>query len=278
LKISNLIADSVQLAGLQIINALARSGGYSVQRGISYGPYDRNQLDHYVRDNTPADEIQTRPLILFFYGGSWQSGNRRNYRFVADTLCAMGCDVVIPDYRLYPEVRFSDMLEDVRLAALWILESGQIDDRRPIFIMGHSAGAQLGSVLCLNRELLSHIDNIESRIAAFIGLAGLYDFYPFTEKSHWDLFAPEDEYPLSQAVNFVRQDAPPLYLLHGKEDLTVRRGQSKSLMEKQIAVGGQASREVYEGVGHVDLVVSFSVFHRRNNRVIENIKNFIQRS
>ena len=59
---------------------------------------------------------------------------------------------------------------------------------------------------------------------ALVGLAGPYDFFPFTEADHWDLFAPKDEYPASQAVNFVRPDAAPLYLLHGAEDQRVRRG------------------------------------------------------
>jgi len=284
LKFKKIVEASAQLAGLQIINALARSGGYRVRRGIKYGPHARNRLDYYVRDRvrenvqgySEDERTKLRPLVLFIYGGNWQSGNRQDYRFVADTLCGMGCDVVLPDYRLYPEVRFSSMLDDVRLAATWLLQNEEIEAERPIFIMGHSAGAQLGSLLCLNKELLSHIDEVENRITAFIGLSGPYDFYPYTEESHWDLFAPEHEYPNSQAVNFVRPGAPPLYLLHGRDDNRVRRGHSKSLMEKQIAVGGRASREVYAGIGHADLVVSFSVFHRRRSKAVKDIRHFIE--
>lgn len=276
MKIRNLLAGSAQLAGLRIINAVARSGGYRVKRAISYGPASRNLLDHYILNNDGTEATEQRPLVLFIYGGNWQSGHRSDYRFVADTLCSMGCDVVVPDYRLYPEVRFSEMLEDLRLATTWVMQSDEIDTRRPIYIMGHSAGAQLGSLLCLNRDILSDIHDVEQRIAAFIGLSGPYDFFPYTEESHWDLFAPEHEYPLSQAVNFVRPEAPPLYLLHGADDRRVRRGHSKSLMEKQIAAGGQASREVYEGVGHVDMVVSFSVFHRRRSQAVKDIEKFIK--
>ncbi|MDG1835686.1 MAG: alpha/beta hydrolase, partial [Pseudomonadales bacterium] len=278
LKLRNFISDSVQLAGVRIVNAAAKSGGYHVNRGISYGPEPRNQLDHYVLHTGHAEDKLKRPLVMFIYGGNWQSGHRGNYRFVADTLCSLGYDVVVPDYRLYPDVRFSDILSDVRMAITWVMNSEEIDSRRPIYVMGHSAGAQLGSLLCLNPALMSHLPGAEKRIAAFIGLSGPYDFYPYTEESHWDLFAPQHEYPLSQAVNFVRPDAPPLYLLHGKEDNRVRRGHSKSLMEKQLAVGGQACREVYEGIGHVDMVVSFSVFHRRKSQAVKDIKSFIDRT
>ena len=200
LKIKKIIAESAQTAGLRLINSVARSGGYKVCRDISYGSHERNKLDYYVRHCDLDEDISSRPLVLFIYGGNWQSGNRRDYRFVADTLCSMGCDVVIPDYRLYPEVRFRDMLEDVRSAATWIFENKNIHANRPVYIMGHSAGAQLGSLLCLNGALLSHIEGVESRIAAFIGLSGPYDFYPYTEESHWDLFAPEHEYPLSRLL------------------------------------------------------------------------------
>ena len=278
MKIRNLVAGSLQNAGLRVINALARSGRYRVYTDVPYGADDRNRLDYYIRTDTAEDPVHARPLVLFFYGGNWQSGRRQDYRFVADTLCKMGCDVIVPDYRLYPEVRFSGIIDDVSLAATWLFQNKQIDPGRPIFIMGHSAGAQLGSLLCLNQALLSHIDAVERRIAGFIGLSGPYDFYPYTEESHWDLFSPERAYPNSQAVNFVRAGGPPLYLLHGKEDSRVRRGHSKSLMEKQIAAGGDASREVYEGVGHVDMVVSFSVFHRRKSQAVKDVENFILRS
>ena len=43
---------------------------------------------------------------------------------------------------------------------------------------------------------------------------------------------------MSLLVNFVRGDAPELYLLHGADDTRVRRGHSKSLMEKQVEAGG----------------------------------------
>jgi acetyl esterase/lipase len=135
----------------------------------------------------------------------------------------------------------------------------------PIILMGHSAGAQLGSLLALEPD--------NSNLAAFIGMAGPYDFYPFTEDEHWDLFSPD--YEISQPVNFVSATAPPFYLLHGEDDQRVRRGHSKSLMQKQCEVGGVATREVYKDMGHVDIILSFSPFHRRGSQVVSDIQTFI---
>ena len=252
--------DLWQRVGLWAINGLARSVPTQRQR-LAYGTHGRQQLDWYRHPDS-----RPRPTVVFFYGGNWRSGRRQDYRFVADTLMTLGCNVVVPDYRLYPEVRFDEIQRDAQQAMELVLKHLPCDT--PLILMGHSAGAQIGALLTLNDELLS--DN--QRISAFIGLAGPYDFYPFTEEDHWDLFGPEPAFPASQPVNFVRPAAAPLYLLHGADDRRVRRGHSKSLMEKQQAAGGAARREVYADMGHVDIIVNFSRLHRGRSAVIRDIE------
>ena len=256
-------SDVWQRLGLFAINALARSVPTRLEQ-VSYGSQPRHYLDCYRHADGAA-----RPTVVFFYGGNWQSGHRRDYRFVADTLLTLGCDVVIPDYRLYPHVRFADILEDACQAVETVLD--RVPDDRPLLLMGHSAGAQIGALLTLDAGLLS--DN--RRIAGFIGLAGPYDFYPFTEDEHWELFGPEEAYPASQPVNFVRSDAAPLYLLHGEIDRRVHRGHSKSLMQKQQAAGGIAQREVYPGMAHVDILLQFTRLHRRRSAVVRDVGRFL---
>ena len=253
----------IQMAGLQLMNLMARSGGYRVETH-DYGPRTREQLDWYVVDESLA-------TVIFYYGGNWRSGKRQEYRFVADTLCQMGVNVMLPDFPLYPAYRFAEILEGVVAATDHFMQEVAVD--APVILMGHSSGAQKAALLALDHSLLRSPE----RIRAMIGLSGPYDFFPFTEDDHWDLFAPEENYPRSQPVNYVRPGAPPLYLLHGRDDRRVRRGHSKSLVEKQQAVGGTARREVYDGMGHVDAVVSFSRIHRRNSQLIRDIHSFIDK-
>ncbi len=249
--------------GLYAINMLSLLGRYK-RRSRSYGTHARQVLDWYEGEG--RDE--RRPLVLFIYGGNWQSGVRHDYRFVADTLVSMGCDVVIPDYRLYPEARFGEILSDVGLCLHYVL--AHTDEDRPIYVMGHSAGAQMGALLTLNRDVEG-----SARVSGFVGLAGPYDFYPFKEDAHWDLFGPEHAYADSQPVNFVGSHAPALYLLHGEDDRRVRCRHSRSLVEKQRAAGGQASVEVYQNMGHVDIILSFSALHRGRSKVIADIRQFV---
>ncbi|MBQ76699.1 MAG: alpha/beta hydrolase [Gammaproteobacteria bacterium] len=263
MKFKEIMHDLSQIAGLKVMNTIARSGEYVLQESC-YGAHERHRYDCYLHKEANA----SRPKIIFIYGGNWRSGGRRDYRFVADSFCSLGFDVFIPDYRLFPEVRFGQILDDIRLAVDEIMSSITLG---PIFLVGHSAGAQLAALLTLNARLLRSTQ----RIAGFVGLAGPYDFFPYTEDSHWELFAPAEKYPESQPVNFVRSDAAPLYLLHGKDDKRVRRGHSKSLMEKQQAVGGMARREVYDGMGHIDIVASLSRIYPGKSEVLRDINRFV---
>ena len=250
-----------QIAGLAALNALARLGNYRHQE-IHFGSSATEKIDWYQVD-------AKAPTIIFYYGGNWRSYRKEDYRFVADTLCGMGVNVAIPDFLKYPAHRFDSILTSAVAATNHFLE--EVNDN-PVILMGHSSGAQLAALLTLNTELLASPE----RILAMIGLSGPYDFYPFTDDDHWDLFGPEEFYQNSQPVNYVRSDAPELYLLHGAEDTRVRRGHSKSLMEKQIEAGGAARREVYAGMGHTDAVVSFSRIHRRKSPLVRDIQTFIQ--
>ncbi|MEE4301868.1 MAG: alpha/beta hydrolase [Pseudomonadales bacterium] len=259
------LAELRQRLGLVVVNAIAHSVP-ATREQVAYGHTPRHHLDWYRRRGG-----ERRPTVLFFYGGNWRSGRRQDYRFVADTLMTLDCDVVVPDYRLYPHVRFSEILQDAREATEAVL--ARLPEGEPLVLMGHSAGAQLAALLTLDASLLRD----PSRIAGCIGLAGPYDFYPFTEDDHWELFGPEEAYPSSQPVNFVRADAAPLYLLHGETDQRVHRGHSKSLMEKQRAAGGVAEREVYPGMGHVEIIVEFTRLHRRRSAVVRDIGRFVQR-
>jgi len=262
--------DWKQVAGLWLINLLSGKKSSTVRRDIAYGNAPRNLLDYY---ECRASDRSSVPVVLFFYGGNWRWGRKADYQFVAAGLCQQGFDVVIPDYRLYPDVHFDGILEDARNACLWVLEQTA---RRPVIVIGHSAGAQLGALLCLNPDIYPDGVLPLDRLRAFVGLAGPYDFYPYSEDFHYDLFGPEERYPESQPVNFVRQEAPPMYLLHGREDQRVRRGHSKSLMEKMQSAGGRASREVYDDMGHADLVLSLAPFFKNRYPVIADVIRFIQ--
>src|SRR5947209_17939846 len=63
-----------------------------------------------------------RPLVVFWYGGRWEEGDKSNYRFVGDALAALGCVVVLPNYRHYPNVKLAGFMQDAAEAAAWAVK------------------------------------------------------------------------------------------------------------------------------------------------------------
>ena len=89
-----------------IPNLLARWQGCDVVRDIPYADGERRSLDVY----RPSDG-RSAPVLVFFYGGSWQMGSKDIYVFLATALASHGYVVVAPDYRVYPEVKFPAFLQ-----------------------------------------------------------------------------------------------------------------------------------------------------------------------
>ena len=83
------------------INLLVPAKGYTLHAGLAYGKDARQKLDIYVPDGLKAPA----PVILFFYGGSWESGDRATYKAFGQAFASKGIVTVVADYRLYPEVR-----------------------------------------------------------------------------------------------------------------------------------------------------------------------------
>lgn len=162
---------------LRLLNGVIPHDGFERQAGIAYGEGERRRLDVYVPKGAgPAP----RPVIVFFYGGSWKGGDRANYLFVAEALTARGFVVVIPDYRVYPEVRYPGFVEDGAKAVAWTRrEIARFHgDASRLYVMGHSAGSLIAAMLAYNDRFLKAEGMERSDIRGLIGLAGPYDFKP----------------------------------------------------------------------------------------------------
>src|SRR4051794_31202998 len=121
-------------------------------KDIPFADGDRMKLDVYG----PKNPSGPAPVVMFIYGGSWKQGSRNDYQFVGHALAANGFVVVIPDYRLYPEVSYPKFLEDNAAAAKWIQDNiGTYGgDTSRFFIAGHSAGAYNAVMLGLEKSFL----------------------------------------------------------------------------------------------------------------------------
>ncbi len=262
------------------INSLALTGQYDVETNISYGEHATNKLDIYVPelDKTP-DRVKHYPVVIFFYGGCWggcKTYPKEHYRFVAQALTSNNTIVVIPDYRLYPDVRFPQIMDDARIATNWVKnhihEYGGNPDQ--LFLTGHSAGAHLAAMLTLNEDYLQ--PEAYRSIRGFVGLAGPYDFLPFTENYQKEVFGPPERYSESQPVNYVDGNEPPLLLLYGTEDDSVKPHNINNLEEKVRQSGGNVKTFRYAGLDHAGILAALSIPLRDRHPVWSDIKAFVQ--
>lgn len=248
----------VLLAGcspLELLNKTSPDRHYERTADVAYGPDSRHVLDIY----RPASPLPSAPLVVFFYGGGWRSGDKNNYEFVASALTASGITVVVPDYRLFPDVAFPAFVEDAAAAVSWsVRNAGELGvSPDAVFLMGHSAGAHIAALLALDRSYLGRESGADVAIRAWVGLSGPYDFLPIEWSYLQDVF-PEPVREQSQPVNFVTPDAPPALLIHGTDDSTVRIENSLSLLRRLHEKGVAARLERYEDVGHVSVVLALA--------------------
>lgn len=259
---------------VNVLNAMVPSHGFVVQRDIAYGELARQRLDIYQPTQRSGD---TNPVVVFFYGGGWEDGDKKDYKFVGEALSSHGLTVVIADYRVYPEVVFPDFIEDAAAAVAWT--KANIDsfgaDPDQLFIAGHSAGAHIASMLVLNEEYLLKYALTPDDVKGMIGLAGPYDFLPLKSDTLKTIFGPEDLRWKSQPINFVKGDNPPMLLMVGERDLTVWPRNSIRLAERVAAAGGEVVLQKFPDYGHVAMVAKLAKPLRGDGAILQPILEFI---
>lgn len=94
---------------------------YEASANLEYGSDPRQKLDVYQPRPTPDTRVPPDgyPVVVFFYGGSWTSGERRDYKFIGEALASHGIVTIVADYRLYPQVRYPDFLIDCARVVAW---------------------------------------------------------------------------------------------------------------------------------------------------------------
>lgn len=258
-----------------LLNGLSRFSGDGATRlgvrGAAYGPLPRNRLDVWVPARRPAAAL---PVVIFFYGGGWVSGDRGDYGFAGRAFAARGFVTIVADYRLVPEVRFPAFLEDGALAVKWARDhvGDYGGDPKRISLAGHSAGAYEAAMLVLDRHYLRDVGVDPKIIRAAALLATPADFYPFTEQRGRDALGAWPNPRETQPITFARADAPPILLMHGTADTVVRPYNSEHLSAKLKRLGAPVELRLYSGKSHIDLVKSLSpTFHATTPALADSV-------
>ncbi|MBC7499654.1 MAG: alpha/beta hydrolase [Herminiimonas sp.] len=273
--IAIVLGTLVACSPLRAINAVTPASSYDQHAALSYGADARNKLDVY----TPRNAGASLPVVVFFYGGSWNRGARADYEFVGEALASRGIVAVLADYRLYPQVHYPEILDDSAHAVAWTAKEIQRygGDPKRIFVMGHSSGAYNAAMVALDDRLLAKYALTPSTLRGLIGLAGPYDFIPIENPDVRPVFFFPNTPPDSQPINHVSTTAPPALLIASNKDDLVNPVRNTSGLSKKLRAAGVGVKEVYfDNTSHASLVATLSRPLRGLAKTLDIIEEFVK--
>ncbi|OYV02182.1 MAG: esterase [Burkholderiales bacterium PBB5] len=245
----------VACAPVAALNGLAALQGRLWQRDLPFGPDAHQRCDLYRPAGAPPPAGW--PLVVFFYGGSWSSGRRADYRFVGEALASHGVLALVADYRLYPQVRYPAFLQDAAAAlALGIAQAKTWGGHaQRVFVMGHSAGAYNAAMLALDGRWLAAHQLSPDRLAGWIGVAGPYDFLPIRTPVVQAVFGHPNVAADTQPVAHVAGSAVPALLLAAAQDTLVDPQRNTVALARALrAQGTPVQARLLDGVDHATVL------------------------
>lgn len=260
---------------IKVLNALTPSSTFTKTSSVAYGDDPRQKLDIY----RPANASPNAPVVVFFYGGSWNSGSKDDYGFVGEALASRGIVVVIADYRLYPQVRYPLFLQDGAQAVAWTYQHSAEygGDPHKLYVMGHSSGAYNAAMLALDARWFNEVNLSPSMLKGWIGLAGPYDFLPIENPDVKPVFFFPRSPPDSQPINHVSAGAPPSLLIASSSDTLVNPTRNTGGLANALRAAGVPVEEFYFGkTNHQTLVAAISKPLRWLAPVLDRVVDFIQ--
>ncbi len=228
-----------------LIRMMRIYGDYAHDTDIPYGDHgSRNHLDIWRRsDLNPGGRA---PVLLQVPGGAWMVGSKRQQAYpLMSHLAELGWVCVAINYRLSPRSTWPDQIVDVKQALAWtkehIAEFGGDPDW--IAITGGSAGGHLSALAALTAndpEFQPGFEDVDTSVRAAVPFYGVYDFtrndaihplmMPTLAKYVFKLRRAEIAEPFRTAspITHVSADAPPFFVLHGRNDSLIPVEQARA--------------------------------------------------
>ena len=212
---------------------------------VRYAPGPRCLLDVF-----PAGD--DAPVLFFVHGGYWRALDKDIVSFIAAPFQKAGITVVMPGYDLVPVVRVGDIVDQIRAAFSWLVET---IGPKEVVVAGHSAGGQLAAMLALDQA-----EKGGGPIVGFAGVSGAYDLRPLLRTSiNRDLtLTPEEAAAVSPLVRLqaLSPGAPlvPLLAAYGGRETKGFKAWSTDLVAAWQARGAPAATLERDGCTHFTIL------------------------
>lgn len=199
---------------------------------------DRHQYFLYY----PAQQADV--LVFYLHGGGWNNGSPENFHYIGQSFALRGYHCVLLSYRKTPKHHYEDLRDDVfrgYLEAQRYLEAQGVSYQK-VIVVGSSAGAQLGAVLCFDTAGHQKYQINTDAFAGYAGLAGPYSF----DHCGWtlrkllkDLFGTKDRRSWGKGEPFSLLDGQvkiPMLIIHSPHDGVVDDMQALRFYVKAVSL------------------------------------------
>lgn len=236
----------------------------TIHRDVQYmqGGQERHRLDIYAPPN--AKEL---PVALWFYGGGWRSGDKRLFEHLGRALAIRGIITVAVNYRLTPAVQHPTHAEDCAAAVAWTYNNiaSYGGNRECLFLTGHSAGAQIASLLALDTYYLQSAGVPVDVIRGVVPISGASDLAAhigsteITSREHIEeaFGTSQEQLRAASPLHHVKADAPPFLVVVAENDPQGLQDQGRSLADALRNVGVRARFISVKGRDHFSIVRRF---------------------
>ena len=168
----------------QQLTSSSTSPKAKVLRNCAYGDHPQQKADVFLPPSASANNQQQFPIAVVVHGGFWVAGDKSTYTDICKRLCHAGVIVVNINYRLAPSTKYTEQIQDLNHAILWINQTLHALKGNPqqLYLLGDNAGANLALTysLALQHPYLRNALGIQrypkaNTIKGLILLNGLYD-------------------------------------------------------------------------------------------------------
>lgn len=252
---------------------------YKTETAIPYYDEDIAKDDKYLQEMCVLDfyypeNIKDYPTIVWFHGGGLVAGRRE----IPDHLKDRGVAVIGVGYRLSPNVKGVECINDAAAATAWAFKN--IEDyggnKSLIFVSGMSAGGYLTYMIGLDKKYLAAHEIDANQIAGLIPFSG-HAITHFTVRQEMGIAGEQPIIDHMAPLYHVRADAPPLLIITGDRELEMLgRYEENAYMMRMMKVAGHDQVRIYEldGSNHGQMMYpALPLLLREVQALTKEIKN-----
>lgn len=255
--------QSPKRMGNQIYVSFDKPRNIDLVEGIRYYPQCPDpdvKMDLYVPKPNPKQktkEFRPVPCILIIHGGGWSMGNEKKWAMMASYFASKGYLTASISYRLRPEYKLEDCVEDCKRALYWLRKNAHTygGDPSSIGVTGGSAGGHLSALLAtsggssLFKEIFT--DGTSDKIQACVPMAPVTDLSADKKfRKLYDENVSEETLKKLSPIHYVSKDTPPMRILHAKNEKVVSFSESENLKSAYDKVGVPCEIIAYDTTKH----------------------------